>query len=753
MSFIGKSVRRLEDRPLLIGAGRFAADIKFPDMVTMRVVRSPVAHGRLNGFRLDEARAHPGTVAIWTGADVADIPPIGFRLSPIPGLEPYRQPVMAQTHVRYVGEPIALVFAADPYVAEDIAELVVPEIEALPPCLDSTAPPTEFVPGLDTEAAVITKTYGDLDAAFAAARAVVELQLSTARHSGVPLETRGAIAVPDAGGVLRMYGAAKVPHFNRQTIETMLGLAPGGIHLHEGHVGGGFGIRGELYPEDVLACAAALRLGRPVKWIEDRYEHLMTANQSRGQAHRVRAAVDETGFILGLDDEFWFDQGGYIRTHGVTVTDLTATMLAGPYVIPAFRSVGHVRLTNKTPCGTYRAPGRFEGSFVRERVVDAIAARLGVDPIAVRRRNFIPAAAMPFRRGLGTLGTDVIYDTGDYAAHLDKFLAQIGWDALRAEAARRRAAGEAVGLGLGFFVEKSGLGPFDDARIILGSDGAIEVVTGSASIGQGIETVMAQICADILGSDLDGITVIHGQTDRIARGVGAFASRVTVMTGAAVSIAAEKLKTEVLAIAGRLLQTAPEHLDIAGDRVVVRDAPGGPSLTLAAVAQAAGGEVTADATFATPHMTYPFGVHAAQVRVERDSRAIVVERFFVGYDIGRAVNPMLVEGQIAGGAAQGIGAALMEEFVYDDAGEPLSVTLADYLMPTIAEIPAIETMLCEDAPTSLNPLGVKGAGEAGINAVGAAIAAAIDEAIGRPGAVRELPLTPNRLHELLSRAD
>jgi carbon-monoxide dehydrogenase large subunit len=550
-----------------------------------------------------------------------------------------------------------------------------------------------------------------------------------------------------------MYGAAKVPHFNRQTIETMLGLPPGGIHLHEGHVGGGFGIRGELYPEDVLACAAALRLGRPVKWIEDRYEHLMTANQSRGQVHRVRAAVDERGFILGLDDEFWFDQGAYIRTHGVTVPDLTAAMLPGAYVIPAYRAVGHVRLTNKTPCGTYRAPGRFEGSFVRERLLDAIADRLELDPIEVRRRNFIPKTAMPLRRNLETLGTDIIYDTGDYAGMLDKFLDRIGWDNLRADAAQRRQQGEQVGLGLGFFVEKSGLGPFDDVRIVLESDGRIEVVTGAASLGQGVETVMAQICADGLGIGLNGIRVTHGQTDRIARGLGAFASRVTVMTGAAVTMAAAKLRQEMLVVAGRLLQTAPEFLVIAEDRVLIRDAPDGPSLDLAAVAQGAGGEISAEASFTTAHMTYPYGAHVAQVRVDRDSCAITVERFFVGYDIGRSINPMLVEGQISGGAAQGIGAALMEEFIYDETGEPLSVTFADYLMPTIAEIPAIEVALFEDAPTPLNPLGVKGAGEAGINAAGAAIAAAVDEAIGRSGAVRQLPITPGRLHALLRQQD
>ena len=751
MGLVGQSIKRIEDRPLLTGNGRFAADITPPNALYMRVVRSPVAFGRFSGLRIAEALAHQGAVAIWTAEDVANIPPIGFRMTSVPGLEAYRQPVLANGYVRYVGEPVAAVFAADPYGAEDIAQLAVPEIEPLAPCLDPIALPSEFAPGHSTEVAVITKAYGDLGAAFAEAHAVVTLELIIGRHSGVPLETRGAIAVPEvASGILRLYGAAKVPHYNRQALAAMLGLSLDRIHLHEGHVGGGFGIRGELYPEDVLACAAALWLGRLVKWIEDRYEHLVAANQSRGSVHRVRAAVDAHGFILGLDDEFWFDQGAYLRTHGVVVTDLTCAMLPGPYVIPAYRSVGHVRLTNKTPCGTYRAPGRFEASFVRERLIDAIADRLGLDPIAVRSRNFIAKTAMPFRRDFSALGTDIVYDTGDYAGLLDKFLDRVEWQKLRANVAQRRQAGEMVGLGFGFFVEKSGLGPFDDVRITLGGDGTIEVITGAASIGQGVETVMAQICADGLGTGLDHIRVIHGQTDRIARGMGAFASRVTVMTGAAVTIAAAKLRGELLTVAGRLLQTAPDLLALSGDRVVLRDEPGGASVDLAAVARSAGGQLTADATFTAEHMTYPYGVHVAQVRVERDSCAITVERFLVGYDVGRAVNPMLVEGQIAGGAAQGIGASLLEEFVYDASGQPQSVTLADYLMPTIAEVPNIEVSLFEDAPTPLNPLGVKGAGEAGIAAAGAAIAAAVDDALDRPGAVRQLPITPNRLHALVA---
>ena len=328
MSLIGRSVKRLEDRPLLTGSGRFAADVTAPDMLYMRVVRSPVAFGRLTGLRIAEALAHPDAVAIWTAEDLVEVPPIGFRMTVVPGLEPYRQPVLANGHVRYVGEPVAAVFAADPYSVEDIAELVATQIEPLAPCLDPAAPPGEFAPGRSTEAAVITKAYGDLQGAFAGAHAVVSLELVVGRHSGVPLETRGSIAVRDAtSGILRLYGAAKVPHYNRQALAAMLRLPLDRIHLHEGHVGGGFGIRGELYPEDVLASLAALRLGRPVKWIEDRLEHLMAANHSRQQRHRVRAAVDRAGRILAIEDEFFHDQGAYLRTHGTLVADMTAGML------------------------------------------------------------------------------------------------------------------------------------------------------------------------------------------------------------------------------------------------------------------------------------------------------------------------------------------------------------------------------------------------------------------------------------------
>src|SRR5580692_423993 len=763
MAFVGRSVPRLEDPPLITGRGLFAADVSFAHQLHMRVVRSAHAHGRIVSIDARAALAADGVIAVWTAVDVADIPPIDFRLTRIEGLEPYRQPILATDRVRYVGEPVAVVFAADPYLAEDAADLVTVEIEVLPELLAADATPGEFASGHSTEAAIVRKGYGEVTAAFAVAHAVVALELKLGRHSGVPLETRGAIARFDAArNVLELFGAAKVPHWNRDSLARMLGRASSSVHLHEGHTGGGFGVRGELYPEDVLACLAALRLKRPVKWIEDRREHLIAANHSRQQHYEVRAAVDEAGRLLAIDGEFFHDQGAYVRTHAATVPDLAATMMLGPYRVATYRMVGRIRLTNKTPCGTYRAPGRYESTFVRERLMDAIAARLGIDPIEIRRRNLLAASEMPYARPLDTLGTEMTYDSGDYAGLLDKALSAIGWEKLREDLKRRRASGEAVGVGLAMFVEKSGLGPFDMVRASIDTGGNVEIVTGATSVGQGMETVIAQICADALGVDYRRVRVGHGQTDRIAYGMGTFASRVTVMTGEATRIAAAKLRGKAIAAAADLLQTPGPTLDVIDGMVVRKNAAQGPSISLGDVARAlnpgsklvgeANPGLSAEGLFEQQHMNYPYGIHIAVVRVDRDTGASAVERFFAAYDTGKAVNPMLVDGQIAGGAAQGIGGALLEEFLYDARGEPLCVNFADYLMPTAREIPPIEVLITEDAPSPLNSLGVKGAGEGGANAAGAAIAAAIDDALGRPGAVTQLPVTPHRLRNILQAA-
>jgi carbon-monoxide dehydrogenase large subunit len=748
--FVGRSVARLEDRPLLLGQGRFAADISFPGQWHMRVVRSAVAHGKLMSVDAAAALKLPGVHAVWTYKDVAHIPPIPFRLTGLKELEPYRQTVLANDYVRYVGEPVAVVFADDSYVAEDAAELVELNIAPLPPVLDASGATGPFNNALTTEPSIIRKGYGDVEAAFEAAHAVVSLQLATGRHSGVPLETRGAIARYDAArDMLEMHGAAKVPWWNRDHIAKMLGRSRANMHLYEGHVGGGFGIRGEIYPEDVLVCAAALAFKTPVKWIEDRREHLIAANHSRQQQHNIRAAIDADGRILAIDNEFFHDNGAYMRTHAATVPDLAAAMLPGPYRVPTYRATGHIRLTNKTPCGTYRAPGRYESSFVRERLMDAIAAKVGVDGVEIRRRNLIGKSAMPYDLQLETLGTHIVYDSGDYALLLDKTLALAGWPELQASLKKRRAAGEKVGAGVAMFVEKSGLGPSDTVRVDVKSDGKVEVVTGVASIGQGVETAMAQIAADALGVDYASINVVHGQTDRIDTGSGAFASRVTVMCGEATRLAATKLRDKALRLAAELMQTEASALDIVNGEIV-RSGTIGPSMKLAALAQARPGELSAEDTFLSSHMVYPYGVHIAAVKVDTETGAVAIERYVIGYDVGRAVNPRLVEAQIAGGLAQGLGGALLEEFVYDDNGEPLSVTFADYLMPTAREVPPVSILITEDAPSPLNPLGLKGAGEGGANPVGAALASAIDDALQRPGAIVALPVTPHRLKAILA---
>ena len=748
--FVGRSVLRLEDRPLILGQGRFAADISFPGQWTMRVVRSPAAHGKIRSIDAGAALELSGVHAVWTNADVAHIPPIPFRLTGLKTLEPYRQPVLAKEFVRYVGEPVALVFAEDQYVAEDAADLVEIDIEELDVQLLATEQPCVFEDELSTEAGVLRKGYGDVDLAFHDAHAVVSLELSIGRHSGVPLETRGGIARYDeARDILQMYGAAKVPHWNRDTLAQMLGRKRESVQLYEGHVGGGFGIRGEIYPEDVLLCAAAVKFRRPIKWIEDRREHLVAANHSREQVHRIRAAIDGQGRILAIENEFFHDNGAYLRTHAATVPDLALAMLPGPYRVPAYRATGHIRLTNKTPCGTYRAPGRYESTFVRERLLDAIAAKVGVDKVEIRRRNLISKNAMPYTLGLDTLGTHIVYDSGDYALLLDKALKAARWKEMQSKLRKRRSKGEKVGAGIAMFVEKSGLGPFDTVRVELLSDGTVQVITGVASIGQGVETVIAQVCADALGVNYSDIKVVHGQTDRIDKGMGAFASRVTVMCGEATRLAASKLRQQVVLLAAELMQTKVELLTISDGMVARSDSSSGPSMPLAELVRQRPG-LSAEDTFEASHMVYPYGVHVAQVRLDADTGGVTIERYAIAYDVGKAVNPRLVEGQIAGGLAQGIGGALLEEFLYDDAGEPLSVTFTDYLIPTAREVPELSILVTEDAPSPLNSLGLKGAGEGGANPVGAAIASAIDDALQRPGAVTRLPVTPQRLKALMA---
>jgi len=761
--YIGKSVTRLEDKPLVLGQGVFAGDINLPRQVYARVCRSPVAFGKLLEVETAEAKCMDGVVGVWVAADIEHLPPIPFRETAVQGLSPYRQPVLAIEYVRYVGEPLAVIFAETQQIAEDAADVVYADIRELPYQGSAKDEPGIFAPGLDTEPVVLEQGYGDFDAAQLAADELIELNLRIGRHSGIPLETRGALASWDPGRQrLDMYGTTKRPHWNRDQLAKMLGLSQYQIALHEPHVGGGFGIRGEIYPEDVLVCLGAIQLGRPVKWIEDRREHMIAANHSREQDHLVRAAVKQDGTILGIDEILWHDQGAYVRTHGARVAGMTIGLLLGPYKVPAYRAKAYYRLTNKTPAATYRAPGRFEGTFVRERLVDAIAERLDLTSEQVRRANFIKVDEMPYARGLSALETDVVIDSGNYDDLLSKARKAFGWERAEVEVAERRARGEAVGLALGFFVEKSGLGPSELVRINVSTSGEIEVVTGAASLGQGMETAIAQITAETLGVDYQKIRVVHGDTDRILYGFGAHASRVTVMTGEAARRAAVALKQKAVNVAASLIQSEPSELEIT-DGVVHSIKQGIGSIKLCEIARhlepnsPTRGDfepgLFAEAWFHNKHMNYPYGAHIAVVRVDQQTYSVEVEKYAITYDVGRAVNPAMIEGQIIGGLAQGIGGALFEEFKYDEFGQPLSVTLADYLMVSAVEMPPCDVLILEDAPSPLNPLGIKGAGEAGVTAAGAAIASAVDDALQRPGLVQQLPITPQYLSDRILQYD
>jgi aerobic carbon-monoxide dehydrogenase large subunit len=758
-SWIGASVERLEDRTLLLGRARFAGDVSFPHQLHMRMVRSHHAHGRLQAVDASRARSLAGVVAVWTAADIADVPPIDFRDGPNEKLAPFRQPVLATAIVRYVGEPVAAVFATDAYIAEDAAELVFVDIEELDPVVDASMAPSAFAVGLTTEPTICRQGYGDTVGAFNGAATIVELDLSIGRHSGVPLETRGAIGRYDAArDVLELHGAAKVPHRNRESLARMLGRSTAGLHLYEGHVGGGFGVRGEIYPEDILVLVAAMRLGRPVKWLEDRREHMIAASHSRQQRHLIRAAVDRDGRLIGIDDTFFHDQGAYIRTHGTRVADTACGMLPGPYRLPHFRVDAHFRLTNKTPAATYRSPGRYETNFVRERLMDAIAREIGLSRIEVRRRNLIAPDEMPYERPLIALGDDVVLDSGDFEGLLDKALERSDWEALERACAERRRRGEYVGLGLAMYVEKSGLGPTDGVRVFVHTSGEVEVITGGASVGQGFETVIAQVCAETLGVDYRRVRVIHGRTDRIEYGIGAHATRATVMTANATAVAATKVRDKALDMAAQLLQAAAANLTIVNGSIVRADGIGA-SVSLGEIARhlrpasLARAErepgLAAEGWFTTAHMTYPYGVQIALVKLDPGTGAVTVEKMLIAFDVGRAINPMLVRGQLVGGFAQGLGGALFEEFQYDERGQPLSVTFADYLMPTAHEIPKVDVMVTEDAPSTCNPLGIKGAGEGGVAAVGAVIASAVDDALGGKGLIARIPITPQMIKSLI----
>lgn len=755
---IGASLRRREDARLLRGRGCFVADVRLPGMLQATILRSPHPHATILGVDRGPALAAPGVVAVLTGGDLPDgQPPIPLRLTSFPGLSECLQPPLARGRVRYAGEPVAVVVATDRYVAEDAAPLVDVAYEPLPVVTSTVealaAGAAVLHDGLaDNVACRFEQRVGDVDEAFRRADLVVEETFRLNRQTASPMECRGLAAEYDAvTGGLTLWGAAKVPHFNRTVLARLLGLPEHQVRLIEVDVGGGFGARGEFYPEDFLVPFLAMRLGRPVGWVEDRAEHLLAINHSRQQDQHVRVALRSDGTILGLHVRIDTDQGAYARTHGATVSELASALLPGPYRVPNYLAEVRCVLTNKTPTGTYRGPGRYEGTFVRERLVDIVARRLRLDPAEVRRRNFITPAEMPYDVGTVGLGSRTRYDSGDYGQLLDTALAAIDYEGARRRQAAEQSHGRRLGIGIGAFVEKSGLGPWEYARVDVEPHGGVTLYTGGSSVGQGMATVLTQIVADGLGVDPACVEVVYGDTDRVPRGNGAFASRLTVVGGNAAFGAARKAREMVLRAAARLLEAAPEDLEVHGGEVRVRGAAG-RFATFADVARAADGTAPlgAEDVFSVDQMTYSGGVHACVLEVDPRTGAVRLVDYAIAYDIGRAVNPLLVAGQLQGGLAQGIGGALLEELVYGPDGQLQTGSFMDYLLPTSYEVPAAKLAILETTPSPLNPLGLKGAGEGGCTGAGGCIANAVADALAPLGVeVRRLPLSPAEVMRLV----
>jgi carbon-monoxide dehydrogenase large subunit/6-hydroxypseudooxynicotine dehydrogenase subunit gamma len=751
---IGQSIPRLEDLRLVRGRGRFVDDVEPPGTLHMHVVRAEVAHARLVSVDVSRAASAPGVVAVVAASDLPAPERIPLRLDFGIPLDPYLQPVLAPDRVRYVGEPVAAVVADSRYAAEDAASLVAVEYEPLPVVLDpvEAAGAPSLWDDAGNEAAVIRKRFGDVEEAFSSAAHVVSAELRVGRHTGVPLETRGLVADWDSGrGELTIWGAALVTHYHRRVVARLLGLSENAIHMRSTDAGGSFGVRGDFFPEDYLVPWFARSLRRPVKWIEDRSEHFVTINHAREQVHRISAAFDSDGVLLGLRDEVWHNKGAYIRPSGVTGSENTLGMMPWPYRVPAFEGVLHVVTTNKTPLGPYRGPGRYENTFVREQLWNIAAEQMGMDPVELRRMNLLADDELPVSPELTVGGERFVLDSGSFRSLLSHGERSADFDSWREEAASLRDAGRLVGCGIGYFMDKSGKGPYETAGIDVAPDGSVRLLIGGASSGQGIETVMAQIAAETLTVPPDRISVVYGDTDLIPDGVGSWSSRSTVIGGSAVLQAAEVTRDEALRLAADALEAATEDLVLADGRVHVVGSPdSGLSLGELAARTGPGATLGAREVWRNPRMNYPYGVALCQLEIDPATGGIEILRYFVAYEVGRAVNPLLLRGQILGGVAQGIGGAILEELDYDEAGQPRSTSLMDYLLPTVFDMPDdVGTLIREDAPTPTNPLGTKGAGESGILGAGAAVAGAVSDALGSASVVTQLPLTPERVLRLV----
>ncbi|MCR6029867.1 molybdopterin-dependent oxidoreductase [Nocardioides sp. zg-579] len=780
---MGEAVQRVEDDRLLRGGGQYVDDIDL-GALHVAVLRSPHAHARILSVDVDAVLDVEGVHAVWTYDDLE-----GAMAEPLPLLIPHptlthgrTQYALARDEVNYVGEAIAIVVAEDRYVAEDAVAQIVVDYELLPAVVGIEAARAaehlvhDDVPG--NIAARSEQSNGDAEAAIAAAPHTLSLDFDIERSACMPMEGRGVTARWDtANGRLQVWTSTQTSTGVRAAVAAKLGLDLLQVDVITPDVGGGFGVKiNHPWPEELLVSLAAQRLGRPVKFTEDRREHFISSAHERAQLHHVEVGFDDEGRLLGLDVRFWHDHGAY-TPYGLIVPINASTQLVGPYKTGPYRVVFDSLYTNTVIVTPYRGAGRPQGCFVMERTMDAIAAYLGKDRADVREVNLIQPDEFPYDHGLVFQdGRETIYDSGDFPAMLEKIKTLVGWEGFPAYRAEMAAQGRRVGIGLAAYVEGTGAGPYEGAHVNIESSGKVKVATGLTSQGQGHQTAFAQIVADELGVPFEDVEITTGDTRRMAYAVGTFASRAAVMSGSAIHLAAKRAKEKVLRLASDALEADPEDLQIVDGVVSVKGSPG-TSISLGTVAvlsnplRYAFDEASKAATqfsvgdptkppvaeddepglegkdfYSPTRSTFASGMHAVIVETDPDTAEITILKYAVVHDCGTVINPMIVEGQIHGGVAQGVGGALYEKMAYDESGQLLNASFMDFLMPYVTEVPDSIDIDHLETPSPLNPLGIKGAGEAGVIPGSAAIAAAIEDAEGLP--ITAMPISPSELFEL-----
>ena len=769
---IGKSVSRVEDPALLAGRGRFVDDIHLPGTRAAVFVRSQHGHATIRGIDTSVAADMPGVRAIYTYADI--VPQLTTdKLSVALPSGAYRQtvdrPVLAHDEVCHVGEPIAVVIADERYQAEDAATRVAVDYEPLPAVADCRAALEPGAPpahrgGDGNLLAEFTTEYGDCDRAFADAACTARATLWQHKGCGHAIECRGVVAAPDpVRDRLVMWSSTQTPHVALRMLVKLLGCDEDQITVITPDVGGGFGPKLVFYQEEIVVVVAAKLLGGPIKWIEDRREHFTSTTQERDQYWDIEAAADMQGHLLAIRGSMIHDHGAF-TARGLNLAHNAATILPGPYRLPNYRLDVKMALTNKVPTTPVRGAGHPQGAFAIERLLDGIAHELGLDRAELRRRNLIAAEEMPFLRPLTNRGgAPIKLDSGDYPASLAAALSAAAYDGFAERQGAARAEGRYLGIGLANCIKGSGRGPFESAIVRIGPSGRITVFTGAVAIGQGTHTMLAQVCAEHFGVAPQAVKVVAGDTSTISMGIGASASRQAVNAGSSVNAASIELSTKVKAAAAHLLEASAEDLEIADGRVHVKGVPG-MSVGLGEIADSLAGtpgyalpggidpglEASAHPVFES--MTYPNGTHVVEVEVDIETGAVGILRYVMVSDCGRIINPMMVDGQLAGGAAHGVGNALFEWMGFDDAAQPLTATFAEYLLPSAPEVPRFE-IHSRETPTAHNPLGVKGVGENGTIPATAAIISAIEDALTPFGVrIAETPITPQRIVELITQS-